>query len=629
MHKKNYYGYCPNFLNEINSINLNLTFFEDDKIGPGSNIEISCPEKNETGIYFLKAPKSNENDDIKTYSQISQIADTSYQTDIMSTTINKTSISISTLKIISTISTYMPNNSFIPLSEILEQQEEIKILNLSSFEKNDIMENIEKIMDNTIIGETYEYQNNELSILIYPTDSKLLTNKTHINFMDCESLLKFHHNLSNDSIITFFQMEISNKNDHSLTNQVEYQVFDEQKNQLDLSVCNNSKINIFYGIKNNSNLDVTLINSFKDNGINIFNISDDFFNDVCYPYTDNGKDIILEDRIKDIYQNFTLCEEGCSFEDIDIFNMLIACQCSIKENMTTIIKEIKEEAAEKISSLNFEIAKCYNLAFSMEGKMNNIGFWILSFCFLLHIIFLIIYSCNGIKPVKDYIFNEMTKYGYINPSANRKKNDTNGNNGKNNEKIQRKKNNYKNFKQQKTGINNPPIKLKNSKKEKQYKKSIRLNLKRKTQKGKKDSIINNINVSNQFFINNNNNNNLQKSNNLNLNLISINLSDINKKNLYSLQESNITLYNYTMEEAFKYDRRNYCIIFYIYFLSKQAFFHAFLYRSPLEIFPLRFCLLLFIISSDLALNALFYFNDNISRKYRYTKNIFFSLLSII
>ena len=55
---------------------------------------------------------------------------------------------------------------------------------------------------------------------------------------------------------------------------------------------------------------------------------------------------------------------------------------------------------------------------------------------------------------------------------------------------------------------------------------------------------------------------------------------------------------------------------------KQAFFHAFLYRSPLVLFPLRFCLLLFILSSDLALNAFFYFNDNISRKYKNTKNIF-------
>ena len=39
-------------------------------------------------------------------------------------------------------------------------------------------------------------------------------------------------------------------------------------------------------------------------------------------------------------------------------------------------------------------------------------------------------------------------------------------------------------------------------------------------------------------------------------------------------------------------------------------------------FPLRFCLLIFIISSDLALNAIFYLDDKISKKYRYAKNIF-------
>ena len=119
----------------------------------------------------------------------------------------------------------------------------------------------------------------------------------------------------------------------------------------------------------------------------------------------------------------------------------------------------------------------------------------------------------------------------------------------------------------------------------------------------------------------------KKKNYQNLNLISINLNDLSKTKNYIPKESNISLYNYTMEEAFKYDSRSVLLILYIYLLSKQAFFHAFLYRSPLEIFPLRFCLLLFIISSDLALNALFYFNDNISRKYQYTKNIFLFSLS--
>ena len=52
-----------------------------------------------------------------------------------------------------------------------------------------------------------------------------------------------------------------------------------------------------------------MVNSFKDSEVDIFNINDKFFNDVCYPYSEDGNDLILEDRIKEIYQNFTLCEK--------------------------------------------------------------------------------------------------------------------------------------------------------------------------------------------------------------------------------------------------------------------------------------------------------------------------------
>ena len=110
----------------------------------------------------------------------------------------------------------------------------------------------------------------------------MLTNKTHIDFEECESTLKSYYNLSNQSTLTFFQMEIISKNEHSLINQVKYQVYDEQKNKLDLSKCNNSNIKIYYGIKSNSSLDISVINSFKDTRVNVFNISDEFFNEVCY-----------------------------------------------------------------------------------------------------------------------------------------------------------------------------------------------------------------------------------------------------------------------------------------------------------------------------------------------------------
>ena len=96
---------------------------------------------------------------------------------------------------------------------------------------------------------------------------------------------------------------------------------------------------------------------------------------------------------------------------------------------------------------------------------------------------------------------------------------------------------------------------------------------------------------------------------------------------YIPPDSHIILNNYTFEEAKKYDLRQTFVIFYIFALSKQIFFHTFLYRSPLELFSLRLILFIFIFSCDLALNSLFYFNDNISKKYKSSKNIFLFTLS--
>ena len=112
----------------------------------------------------------------------------------------------------------------------------------------------------------------------------------------------------------------------------------------------------------------------------------------------------------------------------------------------------------------------------------------------------------------------------------------------------------------------------------------------------------------------------EKDNNtINYNLININLNNIRA---FTPKSSLYILNNYTFEEAIKYDMRSICVIFYIFLLSKQSICHAFLFRSPLVLFPIRFCLLVFIFASDLALNAFFYLDDKISKKYNYVQNLF-------
>ena len=507
--------------------------------------------------------------------------------------------------------------------------------------------------------------------LIYPTNSTYLSSITHVNFNECETLLRKYYQMDDASIITFLQIELENDNSKSLINQVEYQAYDNNKKPLDLSLCKDVDIQIFYSIKNNSLIDFDSANSFKKNGIDIFNLNDSFFNDICEPYSDSDDDVILEDRIKYIYQNYSLCEDGCTYDKIDFENMTIVCDCKVKENITTVLTPIHLEHSEG-SSTNFDVIKCYNLVFSFNGKLNNIGFWILGILVMAHGPILIYYFYKGIKPVREYIINQMKKFGYIKSNKNNNKNKIIKNKSKNNKKRKKEesapplKNKNKiqigndkkteliiknlniidhsssinvikstnrsilpainHNKKNKTIIEN---KLSNeNKKNKKIKKTLHLsktskkeiNIKKKTSKKKLIKTKNITFLDTQGIQNNTNEN--EKNKNINsFTIMNIDLNISLHKN-YIPPESHIILNNYTFEEAIKYDKRQICEIFYIFALSKQIIFHTFLYRSPIELFSLRLCLFIFIISSDLALNALFYFNDNISKKYRYAKNLF-------
>ena len=202
----------------------------------------------------------------------------------------------------------------------------------------------------------------------------------------------------------------------------------------------------------------------------------------------------------------------------------------------------------------------------------------------------------------ENIINKIDKNKiFKNKNKNLNNNEIGGNiNNKNNKKKYRKKKKSKTSKKQ---INNNKILINNVILMKNSKNIDSL----PTQGLKKNKVNNKLKITEKENIN------------LDYNLININLNNIEE---YTPNNSHYILNNYTYEEALKYDLRSICLIFYIFLLSKQAIFHAFLYKSPLEKFSLRFCLLVFIISSDLALNAIFYLDDKISKKYKNAKNIF-------
>ena len=386
-------------------------------------------------------------------------------------------------------------------------------------------------------------------------------------------------------------MEIYNDDKNALYNQIKYFTYDDKKQELDLTLCKDIETKIYYSIK--SSLDESALKDFSKLGIDILNIKDEFFNDICYPYSDSNKDMILEDRIKYIYQNYSLCEEGCTYNNIDIENMNVVCNCKIQGNFSLIITPLIFDHAKDISIFdsNIGVIKCFNLVFSFNNKFKNIGFifFLILMLIYLFLLFFFLFKMKGIKPIKNYLLNEMEKNGYI----------------VNNDKINKKKK-----KKSKSIImtNNGGIL------------SIKKNIINGEEiKGKRngDSAISNINIM-QTSKDNYISDEIDESNNYGI--IKINLN-VNIKE-YFPKDSYKSLHNYTFDEAIKYDKRNIFRIFYIYLLSKQIIFHTFLSRNPLELFPLRFNLFIFMLSCDLALNALFYSNDNISKKYEYAKNLF-------
>ena len=645
-------------------------------------------------------------------------------TSILTSYENKESSNIEKSDIL-TIGTYIENtNKEINTQSDIEKETVNILTDISNTETNiekiyyrenkeSLYKRIPEIINYIDIRKIYEITGEDYIMIIKPTNETYISSSTHVNFTSCENELRSYYNISDSRIITFLQVEIENKNEKSLVNQVEYQAYDDNKTKLNLNICNSSDIEIFYSIKTNTSLDLLSLNYFKNQDIDILNIKDRFFTDICMPFSKFGNDIVLIDRIIDFYQNYSLCENDCIYNEINLELMLINCNCSVKTNLSIEEQTLQLEQIKDIEkSMAFEIIKCYNLAFSWENKKNNIGFWIFLIFTISHLPLYIIFFIKGIKPIKKYIINEMEINGYLKKNeyyfSNKKNNIDNSIKNKKKSKrtisrkniknkttvkVKRNRNLEKRFNlsNSETKLDSPPKKQNHKKNEKEKNKLISSNesnmeatpsfslnklkslkgeiiidnlnkkkvisnnknknsksIKKKNNKniilgkriGKKSktehfrnkkknlSIIptrGNINKKLKKQINNYKDKNNEKNNIINLHLININLNTRN--NNQKMPTSDFILNIYTFKEAITSDFRPICKIFYIYLLTKQSIFHAFLYKSPIVVFPLRFILLIFIISSDFALNSIFYFDDKISEKYRHTHNLFIFALN--
>ena len=548
------------------------------------------------------------------------------------------------------------------------------ILGETNKTKEEIIKNLNKVVDLIEIGQIYEVIGEDFVIKIHPFNSKINENSTNINFSECENILREKYGLSSSSILTIVQIEIESSNENSLTNQVQYAVYDENKNQLDLSYCKDVQIQINYEIKNSSSLNTSLINFFSDKGIDILNIEDDFFNDICYPYSENNSntDVILEDRVNDIYQNYSVCDSNCTYEKINTTTNIISCNCDVKTNITYSSEEgvnFGKIVVDSYKNANFEVVTCYKLIFSSKGISKNIGFYLLLSFMIIHIPFIIIYIMKGVSPVKLFIYKEMQKKNFLFTIGNPKnKNIFNYHENVEDDSELQNRNQTNNVMESNilSLVSNKKNKNLSSKKNfgessknipariliKKYSRlrSSKINPRKKKKFGSGNSYV--FNIKNGVYDKkqtkkSNKNNSIEYINDKNIssnilnskkvsfqenkcpgyyNLILANGYKINKR---KPPESKYILTNYDYNEAIKYDERSFWRILFIFLFYKESILHTFFYKSDLEMQSLRICLFIFSYSLDFFLNAFFYGNSKISERYHYTgDNLYlFSLIN--
>ena len=282
--------------------------------------------------------------------------------------------------------------------------------------------NIEEIMnnlDNLIIGKdpsnTYKISVADSEIYIKPINAYIEDASVNINFDECEKKLKKNNP---SSYFTMLQLNLKNNNTNCLVDQVEYKVYDENHQTVDLSICKDVDIKIEYKLQlqNNSLINMEKVKDFQNQGIDVFNINDSFFNDICYPYTDGGSDsdMVLSDRVSDIYQNYSICGSNCKYDSFNIEKQTANCICKIKNEVNTEIDKGNFETSIESAFLdsNFGVIKCYNLVLRTKGKLNNYGFWIFCAFILAQIPAYIMLFINGINPIQAYIKKEMSNKGY-------------------------------------------------------------------------------------------------------------------------------------------------------------------------------------------------------------------------
>ena len=292
-------------------------------------------------------------------------------------------------------------------------------------ENSDINQQSTEILVRTYISE-FNYTNKHISlhtnkkysIIIYENRdciSELSLEMPKVDFKDCYDKVKRTYHINEDLIIVIIDKKDKNKD------QTFFSFFHPLSGQkLDADeICKDETIEVTQNLTSKlseDNENYELQTFLTDQGINIFDMNDPFYTDICFDFDNpSDRDIPLSERITAIYPDVSLCDEGCQMDGIDLDTMTALCNCKFNDisnnkivNENPLLESAVGEVFDLIKSSNILVMKCGDHLF--DNFTSSFG-GILSLVSLAgHLGCTVLYFIFGKNQIRIYIYNIYEKF---------------------------------------------------------------------------------------------------------------------------------------------------------------------------------------------------------------------------
>ena len=241
------------------------------------------------------------------------------------------------------------------------------------------------------------------SLVVYDTSNppNKTSTESYISFSKCEKELKDYYHIPQNESLEIVKIDSETSEDFPTKN-VTYKVYDQRGNQLDTKIC--SKVTIEIPIKNDTNVNVSKIVIMQNNGIDLTDKTDSFFNDICTPYDADDSSGMPFNQRTTLYVNSTFCDNDCDLQSIESENGVFEAVCNCgKIYAEEASKKKNKNFVKSVLNSNIFVVRCYKLVFNGKRLKKNLGHWLYTIFISAQFIILGFFLFIRLKPLYIYL----------------------------------------------------------------------------------------------------------------------------------------------------------------------------------------------------------------------------------